>query len=226
MKIIRQSTILFFACFLLLCVTGCANNADKNSAPSATPVQENTKTNGAQKGEGETLVVYFSRAGEQYTVGVIEKGNTAIVAQMIAEETGANTFELVPADDRYPESYDKLTEVARQEQNEKARPAYRGETPDLSKVKTVFIGAPVWWGDWPMICYTFFEKSKDALAGKTLIPFSTHEGSGLSGFDSKLSEACPSSNVGEGLAIRGSTAQNNRDDARASVKDWLARLGY
>ena len=56
---------------------------------------------------------------------------------------------------------------------------YAGEVPDLTQYSTVFIGAPVWWGDWPMICYTFFENNADALAGKTLIPFSTHEGSGL-----------------------------------------------
>lgn len=74
---------------------------------------------------------------------------------------------------------------------------------DLTQYSTVFVGAPVWWSDWPMIMYTFFEKNADALAGKTLIPFSTHAGSGLSGFDKKLSSACPGSTVGEGLAVAG-----------------------
>lgn len=77
-----------------------------------------------------------------------------------------------------------------------------------------------------MICYTFFEENADALAGKTLIPFSTHEGSGLSGFDKKLSSACPNSTVGEGLAIRGDDAQNNQDSVRSKVNDWLSGLGY
>ena len=57
-------------------------------------------------------MIYFSRTGEQYTVGVIEKGNTAIVAEMIAEQTGADLFEVLPADDHYPMTYDALTEVA------------------------------------------------------------------------------------------------------------------
>jgi len=79
----------------------------------------------------DTLVIYFSRTGEQYTVGVIDKGNTAIVAEMIAEETGADLFEVMPEDDHYPMTYDALTDVARQEQSDNARPAYSGELPDL-----------------------------------------------------------------------------------------------
>lgn len=77
-----------------------------------------------------------------------------------------------------------------------------------------------------MICYTFFESNADSLAGKTLIPFSTHAGSGLSGFDRKLSSALPNSIVGEGLAISGSDAQNNQDSVRSRVNDWLSRLGF
>ena len=174
----------------------------------------------------DTLVVYFSRTGEQYEVGVIDKGNTAIVADMIVEKTGADAFEILPEDDHYPYTYDELTDVAKQEQNENARPAYAGEIPDLSGYKTIFIGAPVWWGDWPMIMYTFFENNTDALAGKTLIPFSTHAGSGLSGFDSKLSSACPDSTVEEGLAIAGADAQNDQDSVRSTVNDWLSEQGY
>lgn len=172
------------------------------------------------------LVVYFSRTGEQYRVGVIDKGNTAIVAEMIIEAIGADSFEILPEEDYYPYTYDELTDVAKQEQNENARPAYAGEVPDLSRYDTVFVGAPVWWGDWPMICYTFFETNADALAGKTLIPFSTHEGSGLSGFDRKLSSTLPNSTVGEGLAVQGNDAQNNQDSVRSKVNDWLSELGF
>ena len=172
----------------------------------------------------DTLVIYFSRTGEQYTVGVIEKGNTAIVAEMIAEGTGAELFEVLPEEDYYPYTYDELTDVAKKEQNEKARPAYRDNLPDLSSYSTIFIGAPVWWGDWPMILYTFFESTP--LEGKTLIPFSTHEGSGLSGFDRSLAAACPDCTVADGLAVRGNDAQNSRDKVRESVNSWLKELGY
>ena len=177
-----------------------------------------------EAGSTRTLVVYFSRTGEQYTVGVIDKGNTAIVAGMIAEETGADLFEVLPVDDHYPMTYNELTDVAKQEQNDKARPAYAGELPDLSGYDTVFIGAPVWWGDWPMIMYTAFENND--FSGKKLVPFSTHEGSGLSGFDKKLASACPDAEVLDGLAVRGNDAQNRQDSVRATVQDWLSGLGY
>ncbi len=203
--------------------------SEETATEESAATNENTQESTGQSesaGEKDALVVYFSRTGEQYEVGLIEKGNTAIVADMITETTGADSFEILPKEDNYPNTYDELTEVAKKEQNENARPAIAGEVPDLSKYSTVFIGAPVWWGDWPMIMYTFFEENADALAGKTLIPFSTHAGSGLSGFDEKLASACPDSTVGEGLAISGKDAQNDQDSVRNEVNDWLAGLGY
>ena len=200
------------------------------SAESTEPVSEaEAQPTGSTSAETETsgtrtLVIYFSRTGEQYTVGVIDKGNTAIVAEMIAEKTCAGLFEVLPIDDHYPMTYNELTDVAKQEQNDKARPAYVGELPDLSGYDTVFIGAPVWWGDWPMILYTVFENND--FSGKKLVPFSTHEGSGLSGFDKKLASACPDAEVLDGLAVRGNDAQNRQDSVRETVQDWLSGLGY
>ncbi len=204
------------------------SKTENNIAPSGKTGSdaESGTVETAAPSESKTLVVYFSRTGEQYTVGVIDKGNTAIVAEMIAEKTGADLWEVLPADDRYPMTYSGLTDVAKKEQNDKARPAYKGTAPELSGYGTVFIGAPVWWGDWPMIMYTFFEQNRDALAGKTLIPFSTHEGSGLSGFDKKLGSAIPGATVGKGLAIRGNDAQNKQDSVRDSVNGWLKDLGF
>ena len=77
-----------------------------------------------------------------------------------------------------------------------------------------------------MIMYTFFENNADALTGKNLIPFSTHEGSGLSGFDRKLESACPKSTILEGLAIRGNDCQNKQDSVRSTVNNWLSGLEY
>ena len=192
-----------------------------SESASATSGSAEQTTSGSR-----VLVVYFSRTGEQYNVGVIDKGNTAIVAEMIAERTGGDLFEVLPQDDYYPYTYDELTNVAKQEQKDAARPAYKGDVPDLSRYDTVFFGAPVWWGDWPMIMYTFFETNADALKGKALFPFSTHEGSGLSGFDKKLSSSLPDSSVGKGLAIKGEKAQNDQDRAREDVNEWLSDLGY
>ena len=201
--------------------TAAATPTEVPAQATEAPVQETAAP--AETGSG-ALVIYFSRTGEQYTVGVIEKGNTAIVAEMIAEKTGADLFEVLPAEDNYPMTYDALLDVARQEQRDKARPACKGEFPDLTAYDTVFIGAPVWWGDWPMIMYTVFENND--FSGKRLVPFSTHEGSGLSGFDRKLAAACPGAEILTGLAVRGNDAQNRPDAVRESVNGWLADLGY
>ncbi len=198
----------------------------QNDKSVVSKIESGTPANSGTSDSTKTLVVYFSRTGEQYGVGNIDKGNTAIVAEMITEKTGADSFEILPKEDYYPYTYDALTDIAKQELNDNARPEIKGTIPDLSKYDTVFIGAPVWWGDWPMIMYTFFEGNKDALAGKTLIPFSTHAGSGLSGFDSKLSTACPNSTIGTGLAIAGTDAQNNQDSVRENINGWLSELGY
>ncbi len=252
MSATKRYTALFLVFVLMFSLAGCvasSGNTEKQESNVTVESTENTdatdnestvpddtldskqaqETNDAdelQTTSSDILVVYFSRTGEQYSVGVIDKGNTAIVAEMIAEETGADMFEILPKEDYYPYTYDELTDVAKKEQKENARPAYQGGVPDLSKYTTIFIGAPVWWGDWPMICYTFFEENADALAGKTLIPFSTHEGSGLSGFDRTLEAAIPGATVLDGLAIRGNDAQNNQDNVRETIKNWLSDLGY
>ena len=253
-RISKKLGALLLSVLLILSLAACGSSVEtsnystesaaatgqQDSALEATTPQKETESEQEQRADSipddttsneivsgsDVLVVYFSRTGEQYTVGVIDKGNTAIVAEMIIERTGADSFEILPEEDYYPYTYSELTDVAKREQNENARPGYAGEVPDLTQYSTIFIGAPVWWGDWPMICYTFFENNAEAMAEKTLIPFSTHEGSGLSGFDRKLSSACPNSTVGEGLAIRGNDAQNNQDNVRSTVNDWLAKLGY
>lgn len=226
---------------LLFALSGCGNTntpaQSEQDKDSSAQTNQNTDTVTGTESPDNTeeivsepeassgiLVIYFSRTGEQYTVGVIDKGNTAIVAEMIAEETGAELFEVLPEEDYYPYTYNDLTDVAKKEQNEKARPAYQGTLPDLGAYSTIFIGAPVWWGDWPMIMYTVFENND--FSGKTLIPFSTHEGSGLSGFDKKLQSACPDAEVLKGLAVRGNDAQNSQNKVRESVNSWLKELGF
>ena len=203
--------------------------AQEPTAPESTPVsQKPTETappaEAPEESGSRILVLYFSRTGEQYNVGVIEKGNTAIVAEMIGEATGADLHEILPADDHYPMTYKELTDVGLQEQRDRARPEYAGDLPDMSGYDTIFIGAPVWWGDWPMIMYTVFESTP--LSGKTLIPFSTHAGSGLSGFDRSLAAAYPDCTIAKGLAVAGTDTQNNPDKVKTSVANWLNELGF
>ncbi len=89
---------------------------------------------------------------------------------------------------------------------------------------TVFIGYPIWWGDLPMILHTFMERYD--FAGKTVIPFNTHEGSGQSGTQSAIANKLSGATVLQGLAMRGSTAQALVcAGTDATVKNWLGGLG-
>lgn len=163
------------------------------------------------------LVLYYSRAGENYGVGVIEEGNTSIVAKMIAQKTGADIFQIEPAE-AYPEGYDECCDVALAEQNEGARPAFAQDF-DISGYQTIYLGYPIWWGDLPMCVYTFLEAHD--WAGKEIHPFCTHGGSGLSGTEGSIQSTCAGATVLEGLSIAGTTAQNSRDEAQAAVDAWL-----
>ncbi len=225
-KKMKKTINCLLSLLVLLSICGCQNKTEKEE--TEVHEEENVETapqeSETEAADGQSLVVYFSRTGEQYTVGVIDEGNTAIVAKMIAEHTGGDLYEILPEEDYYPYTYNELTDVAKKEQNENERPAYQKKDIDLSAYDTVFIGAPVWWGDWPMIMYTFFEN--EDLSSKTLVPFSTHEGSGLSGFDKKLASAIPSAEILEGLAIRGNDSQNKKDEVKDKVDNWLNKLGY
>lgn len=174
--------------------------------------------------EGKKLVVFFSHTGENYNVGYIEKGNTHIIADLIADATGADRFEIVPEKSYPKDSYDKCIEIAKRELQQKARPAVKGDVA-IEDYDVIFIGYPQWWGEPPMCVYTFIDKHD--WTGKTVIPFVTHEGSGMGGTDRKIAAACKGSNtaIGKGLAIQGKVAQKNQYSAQKSVDNWLLGLG-
>ena len=168
------------------------------------------------------LVVYFSLAGEQYGVGVIEEGNTSIIAHMIAEYTGADLFEIQPVQP-YPTSHRELLDVSRQEMSENARPEIAETVQNWEQYDTVFIGYPNWWSDMPMIVYNFLE-SYD-FSDKTIVPFCTHGGSGLSNTERTIA-SLTGANLLPGFAIHGTTAKNEREEAKNRVNKWLVDNGF
>ncbi len=205
------------------------NDTDLNTVPadevaSADNVQqEEADTDSDSNTEGNSiLVAYFSLAGEQYGVGVIEEGNTSIIAKMIAEQTGADLFE-IEAVNAYPETYDGLLDVSRQEMSDNARPEIAGTVDNMEDYDIVFVGYPNWWGDMPMIVYNFLE-SYD-FSGKTVIPFCTHGGSGLSDTESTIADITGAEMM-DGFDIAGATAQNQRDKASEAVTEWLRKGGF
>ena len=207
---------------LLFLVTGCGkkesnSETDKkaNDILNSTPSNETTSNN-------KILIVYFSRTGENYNVGNVDVGNTAIMASYIKEYLNADSFEIVPTNP-YPNSYDECLKVATKERNEKARPAIKKKIDNISSYDTIFLGYPIWWGDMPMIVYTFMEEYD--LSGKTIIPFNTHEGSGSSGTYNSIKAKLSNSNVNtNGLALTGQKART--DNGKTDTINWLKELGY
>lgn len=205
------------------------NDTDLNTVPADEVAsadnaqQEEADTDSDSNTEGNSiLVAYFSLAGEQYGVGVIEEGNTSIIAKMIAEQTGADLFE-IEAVNAYPETYDGLLDVSRQEMSDNARPEIVGTVDNMEDYDIVFVGYPNWWGDMPMIIYNFLE-SYD-FSGKTVIPFCTHGGSGLSDTESTIADITGAEMM-DGFDIAGEAAQNQRDKAGEAVTEWLRKGGF
>ena len=170
----------------------------------------------------KVLVAFFSRTGENYAVGNIEKGNTHIIAEMIANETKGKLFQIETVKP-YPDEYKACVDIAKAEKENNARPEVKGDIA-VEDYDVIFLGYPNWWGDMPMAVYTFIEKHD--WNGKTVVPFCTHEGSGLSDTERKLKDACKGATVSEGLAIKGTTAQNSPSQALKTVQTWLKKVVF
>lgn len=240
----KRILITLTALSLILCLSACSNgenfsetvsvqtesgnlqtisekeNLSENKTDADVPNNENTENTSETNSENgsKILVAFFSRADENYGVGFIEKGNTHIIADMIAEEMNADIFEIVRVTP-YPEAYSDCTDEAQEEKTANARPELTAVVENFDDYDTVFLGYPNWWGDMPMPVYTFIE-SYD-FSGKTVIPFCTHAGSGLSGTVQTLRGKLESAEVLDGFDIAGTTAQNNQDEAKKAVLGWL-----
>lgn len=198
---------IIMAALALFTATSC--NAQGTAPNDKIIMEQNSKA----------LVVFFSHAGDNYSVGNIEVGNTKIVADYISEITGADQFEIVTH--KYDGmAYTPLINLAQQEANDGELPPYEGEVPDLSQYDTVFIGGPIWWGTYPQVMFTFFKEND--LNGKTLIPFTTHEGSGLASTVEDVKAAYPDATVTKGFAIYGHEVRSGK----AKVEKWLKGLGF
>ena len=184
-------------------------NADSQVAeePADAVTEENTGDGaGSSEEDGGALIVYFSWSG-----------NTEAVAQEIQSQTGADLFEIVPAEP-YTDDYDELLDIAQEEQSSDARPAI-ADTVDLSGYDTVYLGFPNWWGDMPMIMYTFLDEYD--LSGKTIAPFNTSGGSGFSDSLDTIAEMEPDAEITEGLSLGSSEAEDCSD----TVSGWLGSIG-
>lgn len=161
----------------------------------------------------KSIIIYFSRTDENYAVGYIDKGNTEVIAEYIKDITGADMFKVEPKNP-YSKDYDTCIKEAKERQNNHDAPI-KDNVPDLSDYEVIYIGSPVYWSDMPEELVTAL-KDID-FTGKTIRPFTTHEGSGLGSIPSQIKRVCKGATVTDGLAIKGSTVYQSKN----KVKEWV-----
>jgi flavodoxin len=168
----------------------------------------------------KSLIAYFSRRGNNYVNGGIVNlpvGNTEVIAKKMQKLTGNKLFQIKTVKP-YPEDYMEATDVAQEEKRGNARPELTEKVKGMGSYEVIYIGYPNWWGTMPMAVLTFLE-TYDFL-GKTIVPFCTHEGSGMGSSELDIKKACPQAKVLPGLAIRGGSVSQ----ADKEVENWLKKL--
>lgn len=196
-KLLKKLLSVMLVGTVVCSLAACSGGTGEEEQPETQEMAENA---------GDELIAYFSWSG-----------NTEAVAQEIQAQTGADLFEIVPAEP-YTDDYNELLDIAQEEQSSDARPAI-AETVDLSGYDTVFLGFPNWWGDMPMILYTFLDEYD--LSGKTIAPFNTSGGSGFSGSLDTIAEMEPEAEITEGISLGCGEAEDCADE----VAEWLVNMG-
>ncbi len=230
MKKIGSILIICTMFFSLVACSSSENSSQETSGVSETPsseqnVQGTEETDESsesasaepssavavpEESEKSALVVYFSATG-----------NTRTVAETLVEQQNADLYEIVPQQPYTDEdlNYNDRSSRSTVEQNdESARPAISGSIDNIDHYDVIYVGYPIWWGDMPRILYTFFDTYD--LAGKTIAPFCTSGGSGLSGTTQTIAELEPDAAVLEGLHI----GDSSLSDAESSIAEWISSI--
>ena len=213
---------LFMVLTMVLSLAACSTNqSPSESTPEESSSQTNEITPTPSNTNGKNLVVYFSMPDnvDDSTVVIDGEtlGNTQYMAYVIQETVGADIFRIEP-ETPYPTDHDELVDIAREEQSNNARPAIKDTIENFDTYENIFVGYPNWWGDMPMILYSFFDEYD--FSGKTIIPFNTHGGSGFSGTISTIKELEPNAEVLDGKSI----SRNDIQDAEQEIVDWVNSL--
>ena len=209
----NKKVIILIIALIIVAVTGISIytlSKDDDNTTTANQQSDNTsvENNESDLEAGNVLIVYFSQTG-----------NTETVANIIHDNVGGDIVKLETTE-AYPSDYDELVDYAQQEQQEDARPELSTVIENIEQYDTIFLGYPNWWGDMPMAIYTFLDTYD--LSGKTIAPFITHGGSGLSGTPENIQEEELNASVTEGLAIDG----DEGSDSSENVGEWLNSLGF
>lgn len=211
----------------LLGLAGCAKDNVNNQKV------ENESETAIAKTDHKVLIAYFSvpETNEDSGVDTVGsasivlkdgkvKGNMEYMAEIIQRETNGDLFEIIPVQS-YPINHDQLVNQAAEEQDNQLRPELASQVKNIEQYDVIFVGYPNWWADLPMPLYTFLEEYD--LSGKTIIPFTSHGGSGLSNTINEIQNIQSNATVIEhGLSI----SRNDVSDSDSEIISWLNELGF
>lgn len=218
----KKLFLLFIVCTMAGCLVACGNGdtpetqtvsveTDIIETPGETIAAETTVQDDTNENTSNDLVVYFSATG-----------NTRTVAETLATMQSADIYEIVPEQPYTDDDLnynDRSTRATVEQNDSNARPAISGSIDNMDNYDVIYVGYPIWWGDMPRILYTFFDTYD--LSGKTIVPFCTSGGSGLSGTPGTIGELESGANVLEGLHINDSSVSS----AQNSISEWITSLG-
>lgn len=224
-----KKAIAFVALLGVLFLSACSSGAGQAVPPQSAVDDIISDMDAGDAGDTRILVVYFTMPDTSgvdavaMASRVVENGqvmgNTAFVAELIGAHTGGDLFAIETVQEYAADEMGALLEQADAEQAENARPELAAQVEDMEAYDVVFIGFPNWWADMPMPLYTFFEAYD--FTGKTVVPFSTHGGSGFSGTIGTITEMLPGATVvQDGFTV----AREQVPDSGADVIAWLDGL--
>lgn len=218
---------------LILALSGCGSSVGTGNTgnQSASAGAETQQAAGETFKNHKVLVVYFSHGENAGLSGNVDAnasasvqpisgeitGNTGLIARDIQKVTGGTLYS-IKVEKPYPADYNTTVNQGKEEQAEKARPALANHVENLADYDVIFLGYPNWWGDMPMAVYSFLDEYD--LSGKTVIPFSTSGGSGLSDTVNAIKEAEPNAKVLDGFTVGAESASK----AEPQVAAWLAKI--
>ena len=165
--------------------------------------------------QSKAIIIYFSRAGYNYNVGKVDKGNTEMIVEYL-QEVDIDIYKIEP-ETAYPENYEETVTLAQNEKSSNARPTIKNPLTDISQYDIILLGYPIWHGDLPNIVMTQLEMLN--FEGKTIYPFNTHEGSGKGNSINDIKASAPNANVKDGFALRGTEAR--KASSHESIRNWL-----
>ncbi len=223
---------VMIASMMIFALAACGNVENNAEEPSAlepstteTPVTESEPETEETISPTDTSEVATERETEPEDTAATElvvyfswSGNTESVATEIQSQTGADIFRLVP-EEPYTDDYDALLDIAQEEQRNGVRPVISGSIENFDSYEVVYLGFPNWWGDMPMILYSFLDDYD--LSGKIIVPFVTSGGSGFSNAISTIESMEPDAEVFSGLSLGSSQAESSGE----AVANWLNGLG-